>query len=125
MTIQRHPLARHLNGMGMAQLMRRKAPPHTGPARHLPQLRARGGGRPRPPAGRAVDDAEQRPDRQLEADLEPGRELFPGPVVHPDLAAPSALAAPHQQRHAARVQVSFGERERLLDAQAGASEHDD
>src|SRR5829696_4608386 len=71
----------------------RRTPPHAGLARHVPQLGARGGGRPCPPAGRAVDDAEQRSDRQLDARLEPRRELFPGLVVHADLAAPAALAA--------------------------------
>ena len=49
----------------------------------------------------------------------------PRPVVHADLAAAAALAAAHQQRSAARVQVGFGQRERLMDAQAGAPEHDD
>src|SRR5215207_7012913 len=73
----------------------------------------------------AVDDAEQRPDRRLNAHVEPGRELFPGPVVHADLAAAAALAAPHEQRSAARVEVGLGERERLADAQAGAPQHDD
>src|SRR5919108_2113010 len=82
-------------------------------------------GAPGPPARRAVDDAEQRPDGQLDARLEPGRELLPGPVVHADLAAAAALAAPHQQRPAARVQVGLCQRERLADPQAGAPEHDD
>jgi hypothetical protein len=67
----------------------------------------------------------QNSDRQLDARLEPGRELFPGPVVHADLAAPAALAAADEQRSAARVEVGLGERERLVDAQAGAPEHDD
>jgi hypothetical protein len=61
----------------------------------------------------------------LDARVEPGRELFPGPVVHADLAAPAALAAADEQRSAARVEVGLGERERLVDAQAGAPEHDD
>src|SRR5829696_7526477 len=77
-------------------------------------------GRPR----RHIDDAEQRPDGQLDPRLEPGRELLPGPVVHADLTAAAALAAPHQQRAAARVQVGLGERERLADAQTGAPQHD-
>jgi hypothetical protein len=54
-----------------------------------------------------------------------GASCLPGPVVHADLAAAAALAAPHQQRAAARIQVGLGERERLVDAQAGAPEHDD
>jgi hypothetical protein len=65
------------------------------------------------------------PTRQLDPRLEPGRELFEGPVVDADLAAAAALAAPYQQRAATRVQVGLGERERLADAQAGAPQHDD
>src|SRR3954463_7113305 len=84
------------------------------------QLRAGGAGCPRPSACRTVDDAEQRSDRQLDPRLEPWFELLPRPVVHPDLAAPAALAAPHQQRTAPRIEVGLGERERLTDAQAGA-----
>ena len=105
--------------------MGREASPHAGVPRHAPKLRARRRGRPRPPARRSVDDAEQRPNRQLDAHREPRLELLPGPVVHAHLAAAAALAASHQQRSATRVQVGFGERERLVDTQAGAPEHDD
>ena len=122
---QRHALARHLHGMGVAQLVRREAPPHAGFPRDASQLRARCGGRPRPPPCRAGDDAEQRSDRQRHPRLQPGLKLLPRPVVHPDLAAPAALATPHQQRPAARVQVGLGERERLADPQAGPPQHDD
>jgi hypothetical protein len=59
---QRHALARHLKGVGMPQLVRRKPPPHTGPARRMPQVRARRRGRPWPSTGRTVDHAEQRSD---------------------------------------------------------------
>ena len=52
-------------------------------------------------------------------------ELLPRPVVHPHLAAPAALTAPHQQRPAPRIEVGLGERERLADPQASAPEHDD
>src|SRR3954452_23181025 len=52
-------------------------------------------------------------------------ELLPRPVVHADLTAPAALAAPHQQRSATPIQVGLGKRERLADAQAGAPQHDD
>src|SRR5688572_2223274 len=89
------------------------------------QLRAGGAGCPQPSACRTVDDAEQRSDRQLDPGLEPWFELLPRPVVHADLAAAAALAAPHQQRSAARIEVGLGERERLADPQAGAPEHDD
>src|SRR4029453_18066696 len=54
-----------------------------------------------------------------------GSKLLPGPVVHADLAAAAALAAPHQQRSAARVEVGLGERERFADAQTSTPQHDD
>src|SRR6188472_1199953 len=95
------------------------------PASDAAQFRTGGAGCPRPTACRTVDDAEQRSDRQLDPGLEPWFELLPRPVVHPDLAAPAALAAPHRQRSAARIEVGLGERERLTDPQAGAPEHDD
>jgi hypothetical protein len=65
------------------------------------------------------------PNRQLGACAEPWPQLLPAPLVHPDFAAPVALAAANEQRPAARVEVVLGERERLLDAQPGAPEHDD
>ena len=39
--VQGHPFARHLHSVGMAQLMRSKAPPHPGIGRETPQLRSR------------------------------------------------------------------------------------
>jgi hypothetical protein len=72
-----------------------------------------------------LTNAEQWSDRQLDAHLEPGGELLPGPVVHADLAAAAALAAAHEQRSAPRIQVGFGERECLVNPQASAPEHDD
>jgi hypothetical protein len=61
---------------------------------------------------------QQRADRQLDADVQPLLQLLPGPVVHADLAAAAALPA-------AGVEVSLGERERLVNAQPGSPEHDD
>ena len=57
--------------------------------------------------------------------VEPRLQLLPGPLVHADLAAAAALAAAHEQRAAAGVEVGLGERERLVDPQPGAPEHDD
>ena len=51
--------------------------------------------------------------------------LLPGPVVHADFAAAAALAAADEDCAAAGVEVGFGERERFVDAQPGAPEHDD
>src|SRR4051812_18503625 len=54
---------------------------------------------------------------------EPRLQLLPGPVVHADLAAATALAAAHEQRAAPRVEIGRAERERLVNAQAGAPQH--
>src|SRR4051812_24827363 len=43
------------------------------------------------------DDAQQRTDRKLGPQLQPGLELLPAPGVHADLATAPALAAPNQQ----------------------------
>jgi hypothetical protein len=65
--VQRHALAGQLDGMRVAQLVRREAPPDTRLGGEPAELDAHVRARPRPPASRAVDDAEQRPDRQLDA----------------------------------------------------------
>ena len=72
-------------------MMRREPTPHASVRGQPAQLAAGGGGRPGAAAGGSVDYAEQRPDRHLDAMLEPGVELFKPPCVHADLAAPIAL----------------------------------
>src|SRR4051794_33327807 len=115
-TMSGTPLACHLDGVGVAELVRREAPAHASRRGGLAELCAGGGCRPGAPAGRSAQDAEQRSDGQCDADLEPWLELFPGPVVHADLATAPALAAAHEQRAAARVEVGLAERQRLVDA---------
>src|SRR5215210_1349258 len=97
--------------------MWREAAPHSRRRGGTPQLGACRSGCPMAPTGRAIDDAEQRTDRQLASQFEPRVELFPAPCVHADLAAASALAAPNQEGAAALIEVAFGERERFLNAQ--------
>ena len=63
--IQRNALAGHLDGVGVAQLVRREPTSHPRLGGEPAQLRARARLRPGPPAGRAVDDAEQRTRWQL------------------------------------------------------------
>jgi hypothetical protein len=75
------------------------------------------------PASRAVDDAEQRTDRQLAPHVKPRLELLPAPCIHADLATAPALAASNQERATALIEIAFGESERFLDAQPG-SPHD-
>jgi hypothetical protein len=53
-----------------------------------------------------------------------GAQLLPAPLVDADLAATAALAAAHQDRAAALVEVVPGERQRLLDTQPRAPPHD-
>src|SRR5215207_7136007 len=111
---QRDTLARHLDGMGVAELVRREAPPDAGERRRVAQLFAGGGLRPAAAARRSGQNAEQRADGQREAEVQPLLKLFPGPVVHADFAAAAALAAADEDRAAAGVEVSLGERERLV-----------
>jgi len=96
--------------------MRRKAPPDAGAGREPAELAAHGGAGPRPPARRAIDDAEQRPDRKLGSCVQPRPQLVPAPFVHPDLATAAAVAVADEDRSAVVVEVALGERERFLDA---------
>src|SRR5207237_10190739 len=89
------------------------------------ELAADGGARPGPAASRAVNDAEQRSQRQLHARRKPRRQLLPAPGVHADLTPAAALAVAHEQRPALGVEVTLAERKRLLDAQPATPEHDD
>jgi hypothetical protein len=59
-------------------------------------------------ACRTVDHAEQRPDRQLQTQLEPGLQLLPAPGVHADLAAPAALAASDEHGATALIEIALG-----------------
>jgi hypothetical protein len=103
--VERHAFAGELDGVGVAQLMRRKAPPHTGVGGKLTEPDPDPGARPGPAASGAVDDAEQRPDRQLDPIAEPGRQLLPARGVHaisrrppPCRGARAATPAVHRGR---------------------------
>src|SRR4051794_13731713 len=97
--------SRELKRVGVTQLVGRKAATNPGLRGEPAELAADRGARPRPPAGRAVDDAEQQPDRQLEARVQPRPQLLPAPVVHADLAPAAALALAHEDRSAPLVEV--------------------
>lgn len=111
--------------VGVAQLVRCEAPPDARLGCEAAKLDADPSRRPGVPACRAVDHAEQRPARQLEALLQPGSQLLKAPGVHPDLASATALAHAHEQRSASRIEVALGEVKRLLDAQAAAPQDGD
>jgi hypothetical protein len=66
---ERHALVCHLDGVGVAQLVRCETPASACGRRRAAQLGTRGGGRPWSSAGRAVDDAEKRADRHIAAHL--------------------------------------------------------
>jgi hypothetical protein len=65
--------------------------------------------------GGPVKDAEQRADREIEAQIDPPLQVLPSPLVHADFAAAAALAAADEQRAATVVEVGLGERQRLVD----------
>src|SRR5512133_1086801 len=100
---------------------RRRMPAWAASRRNSTRTFAPDHGRPR--VGPSM--TQQRPYRQLDAGGEPRSQLLPTPGVHPDLAAPAALAVAHHQRPARGVQVALAERERFLNAQPAAPQHDD
>jgi hypothetical protein len=76
-----HPLAGELDRVRMSQLVWGK-PRRTPSAASLRSPR-RGGRRPGSAAGRAVEDAEQRPDRQHDPLLKPPLQVLDPSLVHP------------------------------------------
>jgi hypothetical protein len=111
--------------LGVTQLVRREAAPHACRGRGTPQVgRAAALDQCRPRVA-PLNDAEQRTDRELAPQLDPGLKLFPSPRVHADLASAPALAAPDERRAAALIEIGFGQRQRLLDTQSGPPQDDD
>ena len=72
-----------------------------------------------------MNHAQERPDRELSADLEPWVELFPRPSVQPDLAALAALSTPDEHCATGAVEVALLESEGFADPKAGAPEQHD
>ena len=68
---QRDPLMQQLDRVSVPELVGREPAPHACLERELAQLDPCSAGRPRPSPGRAVDHAEQRTDRKLQAVSEP------------------------------------------------------
>ena len=122
---QRYAFMSELDRVRVPQLVRREASSHSGGGRGVAKLSARGRDRPAPTARGTGDDAEQGADWQLEPGGQPWLQLLPGPVIHADLPPAAALAAPDQHGAPTRVEVGFGEGERLADPQPGAPQHDD
>jgi hypothetical protein len=74
---QRHPLAGHLDRVGMPQLVGREASPYTRAGGGLVQLRAHTSRCQWAPRGRTAQHAKQRSVRERGPELEPRVELFP------------------------------------------------
>jgi hypothetical protein len=89
--------AGHLDGVGVAKLVRGEAASHSCSGGGAPQLGACRGGRPLASARSAVDDAQQWTDRKLASQVKPGLQFFPSPGFHADLATAPALSAPDQK----------------------------
>src|SRR3954452_12819051 len=68
---QRHSFPGHLDRVSVRELVRREAAPDPGGGGSAPQLGAGRGGRPMAATRRSDDDAQQRTDRELAAQLEP------------------------------------------------------
>jgi hypothetical protein len=105
--VQRHALAREFERMRVAQLVPTEAAPNAGVGGEPAELRADGGTRPRPAAGGAVDDAEQRADGQLGARGQPRAELLPAPTrpCRPPSDGPPCRCGPAATRGAGRGRV--------------------
>ncbi len=122
---QRDTLVGHLDRVCVTQLVRCEPATDAGSRCGSSELLASGGGLPPPSSCRSVDDAKQSSDREPRADLEPRLKSIPGPVIHPDLAVPAALAAADEDSASRPVEVGLGEVKRLVDPQPGApKEHD-
>ena len=87
-----HPFAGELDSTPVSELVGSEAAPHAGLGGEFPEFCADGGRRPCPAAGRAVNDAEQRPDRKLHPVCEPAVDVLKSQVIHPDL--PAAITLP-------------------------------
>src|SRR5215218_7882646 len=91
--VERHAFPGELDGVGVAQLMRRKAPPDTRLGGEPTELDPDAGARPGPASRRSVDDAERRPARQPNPGGGPGHRLPPPPPVNADLPPRAPLAS--------------------------------
>ena len=113
---QRHAFASHLDSVGVPKLVWREASADTrrGAGAGAPQLSACRSWRPVASARSAVDDAQQRTDREISAHVKPRLELLPSPCVHSDLTAAPTLSAPDQERATALIQITSGESTSLL-----------
>jgi hypothetical protein len=105
---ERDTFMRHLNRMGMPQLMRRESPSAACSGSRVVKLLARGGGFPMTAGSRSVYHAQQRSGWELAADPHARVELVPRPAIHADLAALASLAAANEDRATSMNRPSSG-----------------
>jgi len=117
--------SRAISTVSMPELVRTEPPADTGTDGGHSQLLPRSRRSPRPARRRTMQHAQRSAHRKRRAQLHPRPQLLLPPAIHPDLAAPSALAMTHQNRTADRVKIALGERERLRDPQPRSPQHDD
>ena len=81
--------------------------------------------RQRAAAGAAIDDAKQRPNRNLDAVGKPRAQQLPAPLIHPDLATLVNLAMTHKDRAPSFIEIALSQRQRPADPQPGTPQHHD
>lgn len=97
--VHRYSLSSHLDRVSVAQLVWREPAPDAGGDREVAKLLSRGRARPRSPAGRTDDDAEERTNGHS------GPMVKPRSQMHPHSSMPTSRRLPpfrgeRQARHA-------------------------
>jgi hypothetical protein len=112
---ERDAFVGHLDRMCVTQLVWGESPPDARGRSGVMELLSSGGRLPVPPGCRAVDDAQERSDRQLVPGLQPRLKLAPGPPVHANLTSLAALATTDEDRAANSIEVALLKSEGLAD----------
>jgi hypothetical protein len=113
---QRDPFVQELDGMGVAQLVGREPAPDSCLKRDVAQLDPCSAGGPRPAAGRTVNTQNSAPTGSATRSASHGSIADHAQASIPTSRRRLVLAVPDQNRAAALVEVSLGERERVVDA---------
>jgi hypothetical protein len=118
--VQRHALTGQLKRVGVAQLVRRIAPPGSGTRGEAAELGADRCARPRCPRVRPLMMQNSGSPASSARAVSHAAVCSHPPVVRPDLAGAAAPAVSDEDRSAPVVEVGLGERQRRLDAKPRA-----